>query len=160
MAAILPFWSAAVCLYRADGLLQSPCTAIFGISKIQLSSRYCCAVTGPVSSSWWPVWGSRSGGERHRVTAQLFNRISLIPPNSTDRLPHVEVWGISWNQRIPPQSPPATGIWWNRLFPPPDPTRSHQIPPDPTNIMRLGVKKCFKNVLIRLRAVKKCGYAS
>jgi hypothetical protein len=37
---------------------------------------------------------------------------------------------------------------------PPDPTRSHQIPPDPTNIMRLEVKNVFKNVLMRLNALK------
>ena len=74
------------------------------------------------------------------MVASLYNRISLIPTTSTDILPHVEVWGSSWNQLIPPDPHQI----------PPDPTRSHQIPPDPTNIMRLGVKKVFK----------KCAYAS
>jgi hypothetical protein len=45
---------------------------------------------------------------------------------------------------IPPQIPPVSGIWWNQMIPPPDPTRSHHIPPYPTNIMRLGVKKGVK----------------
>jgi hypothetical protein len=63
----------------------------------------------------------------------LYSRFSLIPQTSTDRPPHVEVWGSLWNQMIPPQIPPVSGIWWNQMIPPPDPTRSHQIPPDPTN---------------------------
>ena len=35
---------------------------IFGISKIQLSRHYCCAVTGPVLIPLGGVWGSRSDG--------------------------------------------------------------------------------------------------
>jgi hypothetical protein len=41
----------------------------FGISKNQLSRRYCCAVTGPVRIPWGLVWGSRSRGVAARMGA-------------------------------------------------------------------------------------------
>jgi hypothetical protein len=66
----------------------------FGISKIQLSSRYCCAVTGPVSSSWWPVWGSRSGGAADCEQA-IFSTDSSLEFEILKWLLAFERWGLS-----------------------------------------------------------------
>jgi hypothetical protein len=82
-------------------------------------------------------------------------------------MPQVGIWGSSWNQMIASTTDPTS---FRDLVEsndpttrshqiPPDPTISHHIPPYPTNIMRLEVKECFKNVFMRLSA-KKCGYAS
>jgi hypothetical protein len=53
----------------------------FGISKIQLSSCYCCAVTGPVRIPLGPVWGSRSGGETCPALVAELAPASCASPN-------------------------------------------------------------------------------
>jgi hypothetical protein len=109
---LLPFWSAAaVCLHWADGMPQSPCAVSFGISKIQLSSRYCCAVTGPVLFPWGLVWGSGSCGvalSRPCAVTLLCpatpSTLTTPPPSLTPPL-HLVSTLPSLHPSIPPPAP-------------------------------------------------------
>jgi hypothetical protein len=54
------------------------------------------------STSYWEHPLSESNAPP--APMQLLSKISLIPPTTTDRLPHVGYGGSSWNQMIPPDS--------------------------------------------------------